>query len=467
MSGSTSAQLLIRSSQRLLLLGVAALLVARLGGAPAEKAAGTAAVASTLCAHGEPTVSEAEAALLKQAEALAARNPGQAAKLIQDAIAPESSPALSFAAGAFLFQDHQPRKAAAAFRRALRRCPNFARARLNLARVLLDLGKVEQAAGELAGLTTAPGVDHGTVWGLLGFALLSAGRNMAAETAYRNALVFCPAAAVRPGLIRSLLAQKRFEAARSALLRELDHSPDRLELWTLLASTDLARGENRDAMLHLECARRIGGLKPSELATLGDLMFEQGLILEAAAVFAKTATLEKAPVHRVLQAAHGFLLLGKTDQAAILLRKLRSSQELEASAEDRAQLRFLEGQLAEARGQTDDARETYDAVLEQDPLHAGALFALGDIEYRAGNLDRALLLYERAGRLPDSRARSLVRQARIAVERTHYTLAVRLLRRALESKADPAVREYLTQIQRLMQAANVDRSGGASAPDAD
>ncbi len=400
-----------------------------------------------------PTVSEQEAALLEQAQAVAARSPADAARLIEAAITPESSPALWFAVGAFRFRDQRPEEAAEAFRRALKKCPNFARARLNLARALLDLGRYGPAAGELARLTTASVVDHGTVWGLLGFALLSAGHDAAAETAYRNALVFRPdSAPVRLGLIKALLAQKRYEAARAALREELDRTPRRLELWTLLASADLAEGRDRDALIHLECARRVGKPKPEELATLGDLMLEHGLAADAARTFTGVATLENAPVGRLLRAADAFLLLGDLERAAALLRQVRSSQKPTPDSENGIRLRFLEGRLAEERGDERSARDAYAAVLEQDPLHVQALFALGDLEYRAGELDRALMLYERAGRLPDSRAKALVRQARIAVERSRYPQAERLLEQALESKADPAVRDYLDQVHRLVRA---------------
>ncbi|NOY80817.1 MAG: tetratricopeptide repeat protein, partial [Kiritimatiellaeota bacterium] len=405
------------------------------------------------CRAEDPTVSEQEAALLKKAEAVAARSPAEAARLVEAAMTPESSPALWFAVGVFRLRERRPEEAAAAFRRALKKLPDFSRARLNLARALLDLGRHKAAARELARLTVVRGVDRGTVWGLLGFALLSAGNNTAAETAYRNALVFRPdSAAVRLGLIKTLLAQKRFAAARTVLREELDRTPRRVDLWTLLASADLAEGRDRDALIHLECARRVGKLKPEELATLGDLMLEHGLAADAARTFTRAAALENAPVGRLLRAADGFLLLNDADRAAALLDQVRSSQKPAPDSENGVKLRFLEGRLAEARGDEQGAREAYSAVLDHDPLHAPALFALGDLEYRAGNLDRALMLYERAGRLPDNRAKALVRQARIAVERSQYPVAERLLEQALESKSDPDVRDYLDQIRRLVRA---------------
>ncbi|MBN2452328.1 MAG: hypothetical protein JXR77_18220, partial [Lentisphaeria bacterium] len=77
----------------------------------------------------EPTVSEAEAALLAKAAEMAAQAPGQAAAFLRASGMEDSTAALPFAAAAYGLRAGDGEAAVGDLREALRRLPSFHRAR--------------------------------------------------------------------------------------------------------------------------------------------------------------------------------------------------------------------------------------------------------------------------------------------------------------------------------------------------
>ncbi len=401
----------------------------------------------SLPAPGEPEVSAAEAALLERVRALA--DPAAAAAALEKQIKPQSSPALWFALGVFRYRAGDSARAARAFRRALAAKPDFYRARLNLARILVRRNALPQAIQQLRLLLDQNGPAAGDVWALLAYALAAAGHSVAAESAYRQALVYRPGdPALRLGLIRCLLLEHQYPEARTLLRRQIAQNPGRRQAWSTLAGIDFAVKDMHQALIDLETIRRLGLAGPQQLATLGDLYLDQGLPDEGLRAYQQAAALENPPVTRLLQAAAAFLDLGKPEAARKLLDRLAHTARLESAQTTR--LLFLRGRIAAARGDRAAAKRDWEQVLEQDPLFAGALFALADLEYRQGNLDRADMLYQRAARLPGKKVRALLGRTRIAVEREHYEQAVQFLEQAVHLDPQPALQQYLGQVRRIL-----------------
>jgi hypothetical protein len=83
----------------------------------------------------EPTVTRAEAQLLRRAAELLETDPKAAIALLEDAQSPDSSAALDFALGNFHYQAEELEQAAVAYRAAIGKMPLFRQALNNLGRV--------------------------------------------------------------------------------------------------------------------------------------------------------------------------------------------------------------------------------------------------------------------------------------------------------------------------------------------
>jgi tetratricopeptide (TPR) repeat protein len=459
--------------------------------APASTEAGTGAAA----APGTPTVSPDEYTLLEEVRRVGDSDPAQAVARLRAVITPSSSAVLLDALGVYCQQKGDLDQAATAFQDAVRRAPGYRRARENLAkvwlqqekyddalaaiadlekqgasdlawaqaaraRVLLHQGRFEDAGKALAALlerdlpaASAAGVPgKAELWRLLGQAWLHAGHPAAAETAFRNALVYRPSdRGLRTELIQSVVQQHGPIAARPLVRREVEADPLRGELWRLLASADWEAGKTGEALVHLECAHRLGLAGKRDLADLGDLLFDQGLTAEAMERYLQAAALEDPPVPRLLRAAEGFASLGKPDEAERLLRRLEE-RKLPLSAAEMRKTTAARAQVAEARGDPDAALKLYRTLLADNPLDADALMKSARILQQQGELEDALLYYERATRADAAhRPASLVYQAQIAVEREDYRRAAELLEQSLALKRDPALERYLEQVRQVLR----------------
>jgi len=96
-------------------------------------------------------------------------------------------------------------------------------------------------------------------------------------------------------------------------------------------------------------------------------------------------------------------------------------------------------------------RNLYKDLLAENPLHGEALITAGNILRKRGDLEEALIHYQRAERTsPDHKAMALVRQAQIAVEREEYGQAVKWLKQSLEIDRQPHVERYLEQVECIL-----------------
>jgi tetratricopeptide (TPR) repeat protein len=77
--------------------------------------------------------------------------------------------------------------------------------------------------------------------------------------------------------------------------------------------------------------------------------------------------------------------------------------------------------------------------------------ACGDLYREQGELERALLYYERAQRAGVKGATVLLRQAQIEIERERYKQAVAILEEAQRIDSSPFVSRYLAQVRRFVR----------------
>ena len=396
----------------------------------------------------EPTVTSEESRILQEASRTAETDLDRAISTLKQAIEKDSSAALPYSLAAYYHRAGETEKAAQAYEQALERMEDFHQARLNLAQLRMQQADYKQAAEQLAMLLDSDYSGKGKLWNLMGRCRLAQGQDVAAEGAYRNALIYLPdSREARTGLIKSLLDQGELGRARSLIEDELELDPLQGNLWKLLASAHIDAGENDKAIRKLECARRLGVADRDSLITLADLLLNEGYLSSALAIYRETAALEDPPAGRLLDAARALASLGSTDEAVNLLDDLKT-RDLSLTTEQQAQATLLRAQVAELKGRMDEALTLYKQALKKVPMNGQALMSAGNILRSKGNLEEALIQYERAGRAdPDLKARALVRQAQIAVDRAQYEKAVALLEESLTMESKDYVEDYLEQVR--------------------
>jgi tetratricopeptide (TPR) repeat protein len=398
----------------------------------------------------EPTVSVQEAKVLRQVAELAESDPAAAVALFASEITSESSAALDFALGNLNVQQGRLEEAEAAYRAALERFPTFARARMHLAQVLIRQEKLPQVAEVLRPVLTS-GQARPETFTLLGYSFLLQGQSLPAETAYRQALLLKPDDVNNSfGLAKCLLEQERTSEAIRLLENLVEREPKRSELWLLLANAHLALEKPDQAIVKLECARRLGIASTEALATLGDLYLNCRQPVDALSAYEEAFAGKSPPLDRLLRSAEGFLMLGMPAEAECLLQQARRVAASLRPGQRRKLLR-LEARQAYLSGDRTAAHRAYERLLEEYPLDGDALIALGDLHREAGALEEAMMAYERAGRISGKEAQALVRQAQVEVERERYVGAVERLEAAQVIDPRLNVTRYLGQVRRLVR----------------
>jgi tetratricopeptide (TPR) repeat protein len=91
-------------------------------------------------------------------------------------------------------------------------------------------------------------------------------------------------------------------------------------------------------------------------------------------------------------------------------------------------------------------------IIRLDPLDGEALMLLAQ-HYastgKEGDVDRAMLYYERAAGIEQFAANAKVRHAQIFVSQSRFAEAIQLLRQAQEIKPREDVARYLEQVERI------------------
>lgn len=401
-----------------------------------------------------PSVTRREAELLHAVATLAATNLGAAITWLDAQPRDEASAAMDYTLGNLYAQTNRVSDAETAYREALRKHPRFRAARSGLGRLYLMDDQPARAAEALAGLVR-DGVGDADTLLLLGQALLLAEQPLAAEGAFRHALLLNPGdVEARRGLARCLLEQHR-HAEGEAILRELlGYSPRQADLWALLVSLQLTQDRGDAALVSLETARRLDASTPDMLGTLGELYLVRGAAPQAQEALLAALAADPAVTPRRLRAAEAMVALGETAAAVGLLDALEAvlaDTNTPAAPPESRTVRRLRAELAEQGGDLAAASAAYETLLREAPLDGDCLLALGRLHDRAGRAEEAVMAFARAARLPGFEARALERQAQVEVGRGRYAVAVALLERAQAFQDQPHVARYLEQVRRLLR----------------
>lgn len=368
---------------------------------------------------------------------------------LQALIRPSASAVFDFTLGNVYFQNEDLTNAVKHFEAALAKFPDYRRAQKNLAFALVRQGDYKNAIKPLTRTVSLGGAD-GKVFGLLGFAFMSEGRNVSAEGAYQQALVFEPENAdFKLGLVKSAVATANYDRALALLDEMVRQYPERDNLWTLQASIYVQKEQPAKASISLEMLRRLGKATPANLYLLGDLYLAQEA--RDLALFAYLEAIDKDGGQNLAKALRPAQILvgrGAWDDAKKLFAKIRGTG-TGLGGGDELKLLKLESKVAMAGGEGDKAIQTLEQIIQKDPLDAEALLLAGDYYSKNGQREKAEFRYITAASIQGFEADACVKHAQLMVQTQKYTQAVELLRKAQKYKPRDNVQRYLDKVEQL------------------
>lgn len=397
----------------------------------------------------EPKISASESDLFRSLIEVIQQDPRRAAAMLAPQVTAESSAAFDFTLGNLYFQTGDTTQATLWYKKAVAKFPDFRRAYINLGLLQVREGDFQGGIQSLAKAIQL-GAIEGNTYGLLGYCYLQVRQPIAAESAYRKAILYSPETLDwRLGLAQSLLSQRRNAEAAALFGELLDQDPDKAEYWLFQANAFIALDEPALAAANFEMYHRLGAGTPETLYTLGDIYLREGN--QEMALETYLASVDEGPdqpVSRLLNPARILIQRRDFDRAGILLAKVESS--LGATRqEEHLQVLRIRSELALTRGLEGEAVEVLEQIVSLDPLDGDALILLGRASGRLGRVEQAEMAFENAAGLAEHEAEAKLQHGQLLVSLKRYQEAVPLLRRSQQLKPRENVEFYLEQVERL------------------
>lgn len=401
----------------------------------------------------EPRVSETEREQMLDILELIPDKMDEAVRELRKRRGEAASAVFDFTLGNIYFQREQLDEAADAYTVAVGKYPKFRRAWRSLGMIRFRQGRHDQALPALIRVIELGGGDALT-YGLLGYCHSGVGDELAAESAYRRAILLDPATMDwRMGLARSLFRQERFAEAVALCGRLIEQEPENADLWLLQASAYVGMGKPLKAAENYELVDRLGKSSVNSLNMLGDIYVNEELFDLAVGCYVRA--LEKdddADADRAVRAAKVLSARGATDETEKLITEIQRLRGDSLDVEDRKDLLKLQSRIAVARGAAEEEARVLEEIVSLDPQDGEALLLLGQHYARKGDPERAIFYFERAQSIEKYEADAKVRHAQVLVKGGDYAEALPLLRSAQTLKPRENVQQYLDQVERLAKA---------------
>lgn len=339
------------------------------------------------------------------------------------------------------------------YREAVDKFPGFRRCWRNLGLIQARDERHDLAIGSFTKMIELGGGDAISL-GLLGRAYLAKQDYLAAESAFRQALLLEPNNAQwRIGLARCVVKQEKFEEAAALLNVLIEREPERAEFWMLQANAFLGMKQPLRAAENLEMLALLGKAAADNLNLLGDIYLNEGQTDLAAGAYLRGLELDPhQPAAKPLRGASLLAERGATAQAKRVASGIHANLAEQLSPEESLKLSKLEARIAVADGDGGEAARILEEIVSHDPLDGEALMLIGQQHAHGGDPDRAIVYYERASGIAAFEAPAKLRQAQLLVTQAKYQQALPLLRRVQELQPREQVARYLEQVERLARA---------------
>ncbi len=375
----------------------------------------------------------------------------RAALMLARAIKPANSAVFDFTLAGFYFQQDNVDGAVTWYRSAVTKHPSFLRAHKNLGQTLVKKGVFAEAIEPLT-RAIALGAEDGMTYGLLGFAYLMTENFPSAESAYRRAMMLQSGVVDwKLGLARCLFKQQNHGEAAALCDGLIAGDADNADFWLLQANAYLGMKQPMKAAANYEYLRMSGRATVASLTTLGDIYINEGLSDLAAGAYREAMALARGEgPERFLRSIEAVVARGTPEDAEALIGDFGKLFAENVKPEDRKRLLKLQARLASARPGADGAHaRILEEIVALDPLDGEALILLGQHYGNAGNVEKAIFLFERAAGMEKHAATAALRHAQCLVRHQRYTEAIPLLKRVQEIRPRDDVAKYLEQIERV------------------
>jgi tetratricopeptide (TPR) repeat protein len=397
----------------------------------------------------EPKISDAELLLLRDVLELMKTDSAAAAVMLQQQVVASSSASLDFVLANLEFQAQSLDAAAAHYERAIGKFPDFRRAHKNLGLLRVQEGNFKKGVEHLSRALEL-GDRDGRTYGLMGYCHTNLENYLAAEQAYRNAILEEPD--VRDwqlGLARSLLATEEHKEAVALFETLIAETPDDPTLWLLQANAYLGLDEPRAAAVNLEAVRMMGKAQSSSLALLGDIYMNAGMYEFAKNAYLDVIKSDQGATHfsTAYRAADLLVRTHSHDQAQEILASIDKRYGAQLTEDDQLKLLTLKAKVARAQGREREASELLESIVTRDGTRGDALIELASYYRAQGEDERAFLAIERAQNLKGFEYQALLAHAQFRVEARDYAKAAELLREALQIKREPRVERFLARVE--------------------
>jgi len=402
----------------------------------------------------EPRVTKDEVAILEKVRPLMASDLPAAETELRKVMKPDGPAILEYTLGGILFQQDKLPDALAAFRKAVEKFPTFRRAYRNIGLISVRSADYPGAIAAFNRMIELGGADPFS-YGLLGFSHAARQDFQPAESAYRNALLLQPDNIEwRLGLTRCVFKQGKFDDAAALLDVLIAAYPEKADFWMLQAHTFLGMKQPLKAAMNLEAMDQLGKSTLESLYTLGDIYLTESLPDLALGAYERAVAAQPdQPVARPIRSAEQLASRGGMAQARRLVEAVRAARKDQIDDADKRRILKLDSRLAMATGNGGaESAAMLEEILKLDPLDGEALMLLAQ-HYastgKEGDVDKAMLYYERAAGIESFAANAKVRHAQIFVSQSRFSEAIQLLRQAQEIKPREDVARYLEQVERI------------------
>ena len=398
----------------------------------------------------EPTVTADEREALLEIKRLIQDNQlDEALQQLREEREEDASAIFDFFIANIHFQLEQWERAIREYNHAIEKFENFQRAWNNLGKIHVRLGNHDKAIESLTRVIQL-GAGDAITYGLLGFSYQSLERPIAAESAYRQAVLMdAETMDWKLGLARSFFQQKRYAAAAAFLDRLIEADPERAQFWLIQGNAYIGMNQPTKAAENFEFVDAMGESTSASLNTLGDIYVNEKLYALAVDAYAKALAMkDTGGTDRAIRAARVLAARGAHDEVRELVKKIEETREGKLSEADRKEMLKLRARIAVAQGAGEREVDILKEIVELDPLDGEALMLLGQHYRREGDLEQAVLYFERAEQIEGYEADAKVRMAQIRVKQGDFQKAISLLRSAQQIKPRENIGDYLEQVER-------------------
>ncbi|NQV33278.1 MAG: tetratricopeptide repeat protein [Phycisphaeraceae bacterium] len=398
----------------------------------------------------EPTVTQSEReAMLKVLDLMAKDQMGKAKVLLEKNTNEAASAVFDFTLANLYLQENDPNLAMQGYEHAVAKHPKFRRAWNNLGLIYVQQTEYTKAIKALTRVIETGG-GNALTYGMLGFAYLSLGDLMPAESAFRMAILLDRETLDwKMKLLYTQFKQGRYAEVASFCDRLIEEMPTRADLWLLQANAYIGLNEPLKAAVNYEMLDSLGASTLDSLNMLADIYVNESLFDVGVDTYIRA--LEIKPYRnsdRAVRAAKVLCARGELSEAKRLIAQIQNLHGNLLGTLERKSLLRLRARIAASEGSSGDEVKVLEEIVALDPLDGEALIQLGRHFGRTGDPEKAVFYYERAANLEQYEADAKVRHAQLLVSQGQYAEAIGLLKRAQALKPRDDVQKYLEQVER-------------------